>query len=176
MKKTIWHSEYFCGNRISLYGLENGYVDYGTLAKSFDLVLANGIVGRTVELGEWELFNGSDEYYEDSDGNRYDYDELQEKIDELQEAQEALDEESDEYRELQEKIDELQALDPYYYEYYQEYIISENGAKILADYTGETVWYNDELGLYVWGVTHWGTGWNYVLTDIKIDLTGKETY
>ena len=55
-----------------------------------------------------------------------------------------------------------------YEEYYQFYIVSDNGAKILAE-ANETVWYNEELDMYVWGVTHWGTSWDYVLTSIKID-------
>jgi hypothetical protein len=24
--------------------------------------------------------------------------------------------------------------------------------------------------MYIWGVTHYGTSWDYVLTDIKIEL------
>jgi hypothetical protein len=50
----------------------------------------------------------------------------------------------------------------------QEYIISEYGYKFLADYTDEIVFYNETLDLYIWGVTHIGTSWDYVLTDIKL--------
>lgn len=28
--------------------------------------------------------------------------------------------------------------------------------------------YDEELEVYVWAVTHWGTGWDYVLTDIDL--------
>ena len=28
--------------------------------------------------------------------------------------------------------------------------------------------------MYVWGVTHWGTSWDYVLTDIEIAPTNEE--
>ena len=56
-----------------------------------------------------------------------------------------------------------------YCDIYQYYIIGENGANILQDYTNEIVFYNDELNMYVWGVTHWGTSWDYVLTDIKLN-------
>lgn len=58
--------------------------------------------------------------------------------------------------------------DDRYYEVFQYYIISEAGAEILKEWTDEIVWYNEELDLYVWGVTHYGTSWDYVLTDIKI--------
>ena len=54
-------------------------------------------------------------------------------------------------------------------EVYQWYIISDNGAEILQQYTNELVYYIPSLGVYVWGVTHYGTSWDYVLTDIKID-------
>lgn len=56
-------------------------------------------------------------------------------------------------------------------EIFQYFIIDENGADILQEYTDEIVFYNDRLNMYVWGVTHLGTAWDYVLTDIpcKID-------
>ena len=62
-----------------------------------------------------------------------------------------------------------------YIDIYQYYIISDNGADILQNYTDEIIFYNEELDLYVWGVTHFGTSWDYVLTDIKINC-GKEAY
>lgn len=57
-----------------------------------------------------------------------------------------------------------------YYEIYQYYIVSDSGAEILSELTDEIVFYNEELDMYIWGVTHYGTAWDYVLTDIKIDL------
>ena len=56
-----------------------------------------------------------------------------------------------------------------YYDIYQYYIISEYGAEILKNYTDEIVYYLPELNMYIWGVTHFGTGWSHVLTDIKIN-------
>ena len=53
-------------------------------------------------------------------------------------------------------------------EIFQYFIIDDNGADILKDYTNEIVMYNNDLGLYVWGVTHFGTSWDYVLTDIEL--------
>ena len=55
-----------------------------------------------------------------------------------------------------------------YYEVYQYYIITEFGASFLQEHTDEIVYYHNDLDMYVWGVTHWGTGWDYVLTDIKL--------
>ena len=51
---------------------------------------------------------------------------------------------------------------------FQDYIISEYGYKFLAEYTDEIVFYNEKLDLYIWGVTHYGTSWSHVLTDIKL--------
>lgn len=49
---------------------------------------------------------------------------------------------------------------------FQWYIVSDSGAQIIQDYTNEILYYHDELDIYLWGVTHWGTGWDYVLTNI----------
>ena len=51
---------------------------------------------------------------------------------------------------------------------YQDYIISEYGYKFLAEHTDEIVFYNERLDIYVWGITHFGTSWDYVLTNIKL--------
>lgn len=56
-----------------------------------------------------------------------------------------------------------------YTEIYQYYIVSDNAVEILQE-ADEIVYYNEELDMYVWGVTHWGTSWDYVLTDIKVEL------
>ncbi len=51
---------------------------------------------------------------------------------------------------------------------YQYYIISEQGYEFLNEYTDEIVFYNEKLDIYLWGITHFGTSWDYVLTDIKL--------
>lgn len=55
-----------------------------------------------------------------------------------------------------------------YYEVYQYYIISDSGASFLQEHTDEIVYYHEELDMYVWGITHFGTAWDYVLTDIEL--------
>lgn len=55
-----------------------------------------------------------------------------------------------------------------WYEVYQYYIISDAGFRFLEEYTDEIVYYHEELDMYVWGITHFGTSWDYVLTDIKL--------
>lgn len=55
-----------------------------------------------------------------------------------------------------------------FYEFYQYYIISESGYRILQECTDETVWYIEPLNIYVCGITHFGTSWDYVSTDVKV--------
>lgn len=103
------------GIKPSKYAIENGYLDYLTLAEMVGhRILNNQIISKT-ERDYWELMSG-------------DYDE----------------------------------------EIFQYYIISELGATILYDLTDEPIYYNEEFDLYVWGITHFGTGWDHVLTDVKI--------
>lgn len=125
MKKQLkLAGKYFCGNEISNYGKEHGFLDYDTFSRAFDHVLNNSIfeLGQDIGYG-WELVNGLD----------FDYEE-------------------------EEIIEEP--------EVFQWYIVSDSGAQIIQDYTNEILYYHDELDIYLWGVTHCGTGWDYVLTDI----------
>ena len=124
MEVTIMFKKYFYGNEISEYGRQHGFVDYRTLAKSFDAVLNNDIINKTSDIGYWDVINGSE-----------------------------YDEETDNYADI-----------------FQYYIISAQGAEILQRETEEIVFYNEELDMYVWGVTHYGTAWDYVLTDIECEI------
>ena len=169
-KSKYVHGSYFYGNEISDYGKKNGYVDYRTLAKAFDAVYTGDIISRTSEFfGEWELENG--DYYMccDTDGTEYTEAEAEELIYELQDKLEVLEEDEEaneeEIAELERRIEKLQ--DSHYQEVFQWFIISDNGAEILKEWTEEIVFYNAELDMYVWGVTHYGTSWDYVLTDIR---------
>lgn len=51
---------------------------------------------------------------------------------------------------------------------YHHYIISNSGFNFLKEYTDELVYYHEGLSMYIWGVTHYGTSWDYVLTNIKL--------
>ena len=195
MKNNKLYGATFYGNEASDYAKENGRLDYSTLAKSFDAVLNNNIMQVTAEIGYWETENGSEEYYEDNNGNIYTYNEKEERVKELEEEKEELEDRMYEFEELEEdetndyyeevktrlaEIDEeleaLEALeDAHYDEIFQYYIISDNGAEILKNWTNEILFYNEELDMYVWGVTHYGTSWSYVLTDIRLNC-GEEAF
>lgn len=60
-----------------------------------------------------------------------------------------------------------------YHEVYQYYIITGFGAEFLQEFTDEIVYYHGDLDMYVWGVTHFGTSWDYVLTDICLIEGGE---
>lgn len=53
-----------------------------------------------------------------------------------------------------------------YIDVFQAYIISDAGKEILCSHTNELVYYHEKLDVYVWAVTHYGTRWTNVLTDI----------
>lgn len=174
MKENYTHnSEYFCGNKISEYGLQHGYVDYRTLAKAFDAVLCNDITKLF-----YSTINGEYNEVEQVSGfidNSEQIDELNERLDELTDEYRETDDSEKEKQlekdidELQERIDELQDEQDTPPEIFQYFIVSDYGAEILKDY-GEIVYYIPALDVYVWGVTHYGTAWDYVLTNIKIEL------
>lgn len=56
-----------------------------------------------------------------------------------------------------------------YTEIYQYYIVPGWAVEEIFEDTDEIIFYNEALDLYLWGVTHYGTSWDYVLTDIKIN-------
>lgn len=161
-------SIYFCGNEVSNYGKENGHVDYRTLAKAFEAVLNNEIMSRTDGvIGYWEKESGFVD-------NSEQIEELENRIEELEGmiTQESTAEEDEEtnaqIEDLREQIEELEEEQENEKEVFQWYIVSDNGAEILKE-TEEIVYYNSELDMYLWGVTHYGTSWDHVLTNIKIE-------
>lgn len=65
--------------------------------------------------------------------------------------------------------DEYSRLDDAYesdVEIYQYYVISDSGAEYLKENTDEIVIYIDELDIYLWGITHFGTAWDGVECDV----------
>ena len=177
MKNYTHKSRFFCGHQISEYGLQNKRVDYGTLAKAFDAVLCNDITKLFYssidgEYNEVEQVNG---FIDNSD----EIDELNEQLESVMDEYNESDEGSEREKELermmdeiQERIDDLESEQDEQPEIFQYFIISDAGAELLKDCTDEILFYLPGLDIYIWGVTHYGTSWDYVLTDIKIELEG----
>ena len=161
MKEKKLYGTCFYGNEASEYAKEQGYLDYATFAKAFDIVLANDIISKTWDIGFWEQENG--------------FIDNQEEIEELQEKLEKLQEDSEEFTEIQERIEELEYQQEEYPDIYQYFIVSNYGAELIKKYTNDPLYYNEELDIYVWGVTHYGTSWDYVLTDVELNCR-KEAF
>ena len=165
---------HFFGNKISDYGKENKRVDYATLAKSFDAVMCNDLMEKTANIGYWDLVSGYDYHY-DVDGEYFTPPARDDRIEELENNIEALEneltedeqEKNEELQEMRTELEDLENACEIYADVFQWFIISEHGASILQEYTDEIVYYNEELNIYLWGVTHYGTSWDYVLTDIE---------
>lgn len=123
--------------------LKNGFITYRTLADYVgDMVLCNNMQDRMYET--MELESGEDREFFDSDYNEID-----------RETYEKMEENGEEVHE--------QPIDIYQY-----YIISGSGADFLQNFSNEIVYYDSELDIYVWGITHFGTSWDYVFTDIPV--------
>lgn len=120
---------------------KTGRITYQTLAELVgDMILCNNMADRYAE--QLELISGDDENY-----YTIDWEEIS----------------REEYEQLEEEGKEVNS-EPK--EIYQYFIITDFGANFLQSYTNEIVFYDNELDIYVWGITHCGTSWDYVFTDI----------
>lgn len=162
-KKINMEQKYYYGNAISEYGMQNGRVDYATLAKCFDAVLNNDIMSLAYDVSYWEQVSGIID-------NTDEIEELEEKRDELEEENENNPSQiiENEINEINEQIEELESEQDGDKEVFQWFIVDDWGARLLKE-INEIVYYNETLDMYLWGVTHYGTSWDYVLTSIAID-------
>lgn len=136
----IFSDDTLFGNKISDEGLKHGYIDYCTLAHGVgDMILNNEIIGYDID--HWNLESGSDVRYYDTELEDYvNYDD----------------------------VEDWGNIEEEYTDIYQYYIITHSGAELLQDLTDEILYYNENLDMWLWGITHFGTGWSGVLTDVKI--------
>ena len=170
---TLYNGKWM-GETVSEYGLQNGRIDYRCLAHVVgDMVLCNDITKLF-----YSTINGEYNEPEQENGWIDNSEEIAAKEEQIEALQETLEnpwDEShriyleDQIEQLEEDIEELEREQDEQPEIYQHYIISDNGADFLKRYTNEIIYYIPVLDVYVWGVTHWGTSWDYVLTDIKIE-------
>jgi hypothetical protein len=54
-----------------------------------------------------------------------------------------------------------------YKDIFQWYLISPSDAEYIKRNTDELIFYSDVLDEYVWGITHFGTSWDYVELEFK---------
>lgn len=67
-------------------------------------------------------------------------------------------------------IDDLDLYN-YYDDIYQYYIIDDYSSDLFIKLQ-YPVFYSNALNVYVVGITHWGTSWNYILTNQTFDDYG----
>ena len=178
------YSNNWMGEKVSEYGLENGYIDYRCLSN----VIGNGVLCNDItklfhadingEYNEPEQVNGTIDNSEEIEAKQEQIEALEDTLEQLEriDADDRTAEQLShilylysEIETIKEQIEELEREQDEQPEIYQYYIISDNGADFLHRYTDEIVYYIPVLDIYVWGIAHWGTGWDYVLTDIKIE-------
>lgn len=172
MKRNKLYGTTFCGDEASDYAKEQGYLDYATFAKAFDAVLNNSIMENTCEIGFWEQENGIIDNSEEVDALKEEITDIENRLEfltdeEIEEAQK-LQEEINSIQEQIEKLEEEQERS-YNQEIFQYYIVSDQGAEMIKQYTEDPLFYNETLDMYVWGITHYGTAWGYILTDVKLN-------
>lgn len=167
-------NRFYYGVEVSRYGFENNRVDLETLSQVVGGVLNNEIIKKTVAsgLGTWQIVNGSLYTFFDTDGNEYTNEEALERIRELEEMIEEADE--DQNAAIEAWKADIESLDrPEENTIYQYYIVSRRGAELLMEETNETVFFNPELDMFVWGITTYGTAWNCLLTGIPLERPGQ---
>ena len=135
------------------YAKENNKLDYAGLAKLVGShILCNNIT--EVDPSIFENVHCGSLYYIDEDRAKDDYEYhvevCKEKGEEYPPYEEWLEENEDDYK----CEDEI----------YQYYLVDDT---YWLEKAGELVLYSDLLDCYVWCITHCGTGWDYVLTDIE---------
>ena len=69
---------------------------------------------------------------------------------------------------LNEIIEEQAINNIYNMEVYQYFIISEYDLRYWENYTDYPIFYNNEMDLYLIGITHYGMSWDYFGTTFKI--------
>lgn len=191
-KNRAVYGNHFYGNEASDYGKEMGYVDYRTFSKAFDAVMNNSIMQELESAGYYfePVQDGSSDYSDEIDELREEADDLETQADDLEE--EADDEEeaenqqhADELRaqaenlrnlaeEKRDRADDLES-EQDAPEIFQFFIVDDAGAEIIQEWTDDPLFYCSALDMYIWGVTHWGTSWDYVLTDIRLNA-GEDVF
>lgn len=152
------NKKYFYGYEISGYGVENNKVDYRTFAQTFNHILNNNIMEELQDRGFYfdKISGGID--------NSELIEEIEKQIEELEEME--LDETIEkQLEELEEQIEELREEEENTPDIFQFYIVDDIR---FLEMNNEIIYYCENLDLYIWCVTHYGTSWDYVLTDIKI--------
>jgi len=147
----------FWGVELSDYELEHKRMSYRTLSSNFQHVLCNNV--PEIDFDIFDNIVCGDFYHYEYNGETITEKEKEEKIEELENLDNLTTEQENE-------LNELQELEPIYQEIFQYYIVNDKWALERAN---EIVFYSSVLDCYIWGVTHWGTSWDYVGTPLRFN-------
>ena len=159
----------FCGAVPSRAETECGYYNYATVGKALGVKLYKDF--RSDE--DWELINGDDVRYYDSEGNSYNSRGCFEKIEELECLLEEGRKAGMDISKMKKEVDFLtnhgECLPVCDY-----YEISREAARILMQESEELVFYNRKKNTYLWGICFCGISWKMVSTSVPVRQKMKE--
>ena len=176
------HGEYFNGDKISDYGIKSGYVDYRCFTKNLNMVLNNDIMTTLQNNGYYfepvnypdysKEINEIDEKIAESESK---IDEINNIFDKneysLKDYENYLNKKYDYENEIESLENDKSDYENYEYpEIFQFFIVDDKAAEIIKDYTNDPLFYCELLDMYIYGITHFGTSWDYVLTDIPCNV------
>ena len=149
MRQTVQRKNHFYGVTVSPFGVRNGFVDYGTLMK-----LAGPIKEFLVQECEydiWELINGDDILYTDTEGTTYTEETRVERISELK----ALISQTEKKEEIQKYQRDIQCLDiGMELDFFQYMEVPWQFAQVLQDESDEVLYYIYQTDTYVWALPY----------------------
>lgn len=95
------------------------------------------------------------------------YEAIDNAVAQINEERERIEQEREELEDEQERGTTAEVM--------QWYIVSTAGADIIErELPSEVLYYIPKDDLHLWGVTHWGTSWDYVLTSIPCETYEEE--
>jgi replicative superfamily II helicase len=154
------------------------YKNLYEMLDSFQYILANDAESH-LELNEPMLMVLQDKNQEEADNStlqefidNYSRADVWEKLKPTEKELQTLCKDL-EREELREEVND-RVSDMDFCDIYQTFVVDKDGAKILADY-GQLTWYNEDMDLHFWGVTHFGTAWSLVM-DHNFPANNKEYY
>lgn len=169
-KPTFW------GVELNEEEIKYHRLSYRTMAKQFDAVLCNNIVEvdpyifDNLESGDFMRY-----FIDGEETTREEYEEKKEEIENEIENLEDYLRENDLSEQEENKVEEqikdfenlLETFEENEVEIYQYYLV-DSSALWYLERANELVFYSDKLDCYIWAVDHWGTGWDYVMTSLRI--------
>jgi hypothetical protein len=144
----------------------NGMASY---KRVFDRFITDAVLCNNITEVDPEIFYNQETGF-------YTYEELyNDKLEELKEDyKEELKENPNKLEELESEAETFADNEQYNYEFYQYFIIDLSGysLELLKELNQHTlqIMYSEKLDVYILGVGHWGTSWDYIGSDFKLKI------